>query len=170
MLAGVLFLASPRKSSQKEGDPEGGAGLCPVPCATRQAGRLRNSGLRPSNSPRRRPPAFLRCSAPSTGAPKAFGLHGCSSKKPVSTVNRKKRPKMKSVIQAPSPSMDRFTGPLERCRATQGLAEKGRGLSEGEARVPQPPPVPSSAGNRRSRHRPRVAFFLLTFSWRSKKK
>ena len=64
----------------------------------------------------------------------------------------------------------RFAGPLGRCRATQGLAEKGRGLSEGEARVPQPPPVPSSAGNRRSRHRPRVAFFLLTFSWRSKKK
>jgi hypothetical protein len=26
LLAGVLFLASPRKSSQKEGDPWGGAG------------------------------------------------------------------------------------------------------------------------------------------------
>jgi hypothetical protein len=27
LLAGVLFLASPRKSSQKEGDPKGGAGF-----------------------------------------------------------------------------------------------------------------------------------------------
>jgi hypothetical protein len=27
LLAGVLFLASPRKSSQKEGDPKGGAGI-----------------------------------------------------------------------------------------------------------------------------------------------
>ena len=32
-------------------------------------------------------------------------------------------------------------------RATEALAEKGRGLSEGVARVPQPPPTTSSAGN-----------------------
>ena len=32
-------------------------------------------------------------------------------------------------------------------RATEALAEKGRGLSEGAARVPQPPPTMSSAGN-----------------------
>ena len=40
-----------------------------LPCATRQAGRLRNSGLRPSNSARRLPPARLRCSARHRGNP-----------------------------------------------------------------------------------------------------
>ncbi len=41
-----------------------------------------------------------------------------------------------------------FSGPLGRRRVTQALAEKGRGLSEGEARVPQPPPTASNAGDR----------------------
>ena len=58
----------------------------------------------------------------------------------------------------------RFSGPLGRCRATQGFADKGRALSEGlQPRVAQPPPKASSAGNRRSRHRPRVAFFFACF-------
>lgn len=55
-------------------------------------------------------------------------------------------------------------GPLGRCGATQGLAGKGRGLSEGRSpEFRSPPPAPSSAGNRRSRHRPRVAFLFGYF-------
>ena len=40
LLAGVLFLASPRKSSQKEGDPRLRGWLRQLPCATRMSGRL----------------------------------------------------------------------------------------------------------------------------------
>ncbi len=43
--ARLLFLASPRKSKQKEGDPAS-APAAPVPCATRSSRALRNSGLR----------------------------------------------------------------------------------------------------------------------------
>ena len=77
--AGVLFLVWPRKSSQKEGHPWVGARLRRVPCATRNAGRLRNSGLRPSDSARRLPPAILRCSAPPKGPGKTSMLDWWSS-------------------------------------------------------------------------------------------
>ena len=71
----AYFLLLRQKKVAKEKATPRAAPALPVPCATRQAGRLRNSGLRPSNSPRRLPPAFLRCSAPSTGTPKASGLN-----------------------------------------------------------------------------------------------
>ena len=44
-------------------------------------------------------------------------------------------------------STGRFSPSRRQRRATEALAEKGRGLSEGAARVPQPPPTTSSAGN-----------------------
>jgi hypothetical protein len=69
LLAGVLSFASPKESSQRKGDPKVGApsGFLallgePGGCGTRAT---------PSNSPRRRPPARLRCSAPLMGARKA---------------------------------------------------------------------------------------------------
>ena len=121
--AGVLSFASPKESSQRKGDPWVGApsgflallgepgGSHELACGSNNANRL--------------PPARLRCSAPLKGAGKAsraqrlpqtsdakFGRKKCTNTNP---------------LLAPS----RFTGPLERCRATQGLAEKGRGLSEG---------------------------------------
>ena len=65
-----LSFASPKESKQRKGDP-GSVPATRVPCATRNAGRLRNSGLCPSNSARRRPPALLRCSAPLKGPGKA---------------------------------------------------------------------------------------------------
>jgi len=63
--------------------------------------------------------------------------------------------------------------PLALCVVEQRRAqrEKGRGLSEGEARVPQPPVAneqrraPGAAGRRGGR-----AFFLGTSSWQDKKK
>ena len=67
LTAGVLSLGWPKESSQRKGHPRVDARLRRVPCATRRAGRLWNSGLRPSNSPRRLPPARLRCSASSMG-------------------------------------------------------------------------------------------------------
>jgi hypothetical protein len=76
----AYFLLLRQKKVAKEKATPRAAPALPVSCATRNAGRLRNSGLRPSDSPRRRPPAFLRCSAPSTGTPKASGLDRCSAK------------------------------------------------------------------------------------------
>ena len=65
--ARAYFLLLRQKKVAKEKATPGSVPATPVPCATRNAGRLRNSGLRPSNSARRRPPAFLRCSAPPKG-------------------------------------------------------------------------------------------------------
>jgi hypothetical protein len=126
LLAGVLSFASPKESSQRKGDPRLRGRLRRLPCATRNAGRLRNSGLRPSNSPRRRPPALLRCSALHMGTRKAPGFeqqHGNWN----ATVGPKKCPKSKTPVWS-----GWFTGPLERRRVTQTLAEKGRGLSEAQ--------------------------------------
>ena len=67
-------------------------------------------------------------------------------------------------------STGRLSGPLERCRATQAGADQGRALSEGEARVAQPPRQPSSAGYRRSRHRPRGGLFFGYFLLATQKK
>jgi len=132
--AGVLSFASPKESSQRrgvslpkaKGDPQVGAGLRPVPCATRQAGRLAKLACG-SNTASRRPPARLRCSAPLRGTRKA-SRDQAPSKKLNAAVDRKKCPKMKPPLES-----GWFAGPLERCRATQGLAEKGRGLSEGRS-------------------------------------
>ena len=52
-----------KKVAKEKATPALRGRLCRLPCATREAGRLRNSGLRPSDSPRRLPPAPLRCSA-----------------------------------------------------------------------------------------------------------
>ena len=62
LLAGVLSFASPKESSQRKGDPRVGA--LRVPCATRNAGRLRNSGfaLRQSSPTAPGLPALLSAS------------------------------------------------------------------------------------------------------------
>ena len=52
LLAGVLSFASPKESSQRKGDPRLRGRRCRLPCATRRWRGLRNSGLRPSDSPR----------------------------------------------------------------------------------------------------------------------
>ena len=62
--ARAFFLLGRQKKEAKEKATATLRGrLRRLPCATRTAGRLRNSGLRPSDSPRRLPPAPLRCSA-----------------------------------------------------------------------------------------------------------
>ena len=142
LTAGVLSFASPKESSQRKGDPRVDAGLRPVPCATRRAGhpkstssrcfaslraRLRNSGLRPSDSPRRLPPARLRCSASSRGTRQGVAARRACLKNGLlrSTGNfGQNRNRFNG---------DRLAGPLGRRRATQGLAEKGRALSEGQS-------------------------------------
>ena len=93
LLAGVLFLASPRKSSQKEGDPRLRGWLRQLPCATRRSGRLAKLACGSDNASRL-PPALLRCSALHMGARKA-GWFKQQRNYSAATVNREKRQKMK---------------------------------------------------------------------------
>ncbi len=129
-----------------------------------------------SNKASRLPPARLRCSAPRKGTP------------PASRQTRDGQPEKPAKFEISQCLSAAFGFPLARGRrrVTQKPADEGRGLSEprsGEFRsalsdaqhreeVPlgRPPPTPSNAGYPRSGRRPRVAFFLATFSWRSKKK
>ena len=60
---GQTFFCFAKRKLPKKRRPRLRGRLRRLPCATRTAGRLCNSGLRPSNSARRQPPAFLRCSA-----------------------------------------------------------------------------------------------------------
>ena len=146
LLAGVLSFVWPKESSQRKGHPWVGAGLRPVPCATRNAGRLRNSGLCPSNSARRRPPAFLRCSAPSKGLGKPSVINQWPWFLAFFRVHRS----IRFLEQCPAPR--RLSGPHVARRATEKSAEKGRGLSEGrrpEFRSPRRFRV--AQGSRRSR-------------------
>jgi len=69
-------------------------------------------------------------------------------------------------------SCTRFSGPLGRCRATQGLAEKRRALSEprsGELRSPRQGRVAQGTGRSPAPTRGRLLLWLLS-SWRNKKK
>ena len=93
MLAGVLFLASPRKSSQKEGDPRLRGWLRQLPCATRRSGRLAKLACGSDNASRR-PPALLRCSALHMGTRKAGWLKQQRNYQ-VAAVDRGKWQKMK---------------------------------------------------------------------------
>ncbi len=159
-----FFLLRQEKVAKKKATPRSAPGVArSLALLGRPGGWLNSPSAQttPADSPRptcvaQRLPRGPEERPRSTIAPKNTGFHAPPKKPPKNEIHRF--------------SMDASPGPLERCRATQGLADRGRGLFEGEARVPQPPPAPSSTGNRRSRHRPRVAFFLLTFSWRSKKK
>ena len=121
-----------KKVSKEEGDP----GRRP---ATR--GPLRYSvwagaaelGAMPlrQSSPFFRP--TLRCSASHKGPEKR---HGATSSL-----------LLRTLCRGSSSGAGWFSPSRRQRRATEALADKGRGLSEGEARVPQPPPTTSSAGN-----------------------
>ena len=122
LTAGVLFLEWPRKSSQKEGHPRSAPG-----CARFLARLGRPGGWLNSPSARtdasRLPPARLRCSAPPRG-----------NLTPIAVLAK--------ISGRPQPVGVRpvFQVPPRRRRATQALADKGRGLSEprsGEFRSPR---------------------------------
>ncbi len=128
----LLSFASPKESKQRKGDP----GRRP---ATRGplrysvwagAAELAATRLKQS-SPFFRP--NLRCSASHKGPERR---HGATSGLLFQT-----------LFRAGCLGARWFSPSRRQRRATEALAEKGRGLSEGVARVPQPPPTTSSAGN-----------------------
>jgi hypothetical protein len=123
----AYFLLLRQKKVAKEKATPGAAPASPVPCATRNAGRLAKLACGSDNASRL-PPAFLRCSAPSTGTPKTSWLdlfrlkwhcYGQPEKKPKNEIHRF--------------SVDALPGPLggaEQRRKAGGLR---RGLSEGRS-------------------------------------
>ncbi len=119
--AGVLSFASPKESSQRKGDPVVGAPAGYLALLGEPGGS--NELACGSNNANRVPPARLCCSAPSKGIRKASRVWATSDKTNA-TVARE----AESLTE---PGW--FAGTLERCRATQGLAEKGRGLFEGRS-------------------------------------
>ena len=153
MPAGVLSFASPKESNQRKGDRRVDAGLCPVPCATRQAGRL--AKLAAMRLRQRQPKA--------PGQPALLGVSKAAfNTTRFSTVFRVHRRRVFG---------GRFSTPSE------GAEQRRRWRIRGEACLRSV--APSSAAPRQRRVAqgtgvagtdPGVAFFLATFSWRSKKK
>jgi hypothetical protein len=149
--AGILSFASPKESSQRKGDPRVGAGQSPVPCATRNAGRLAKLACGSDNASRL-PPAFLRCSAPLMGTRKASRNDGSAQeqKTPIFSCC----PPGTGQNEYFTFHRDAFPGPHVERRATELMAERGRGLSEArraEFRSPRQQRV--AQGSRRSRPR-----------------
>ncbi len=140
------FLLLRQKKVSKEKATPGLVPAAPVPCATRDWRGLRNSGLRPSDSPR--PFSAIPCVA--------RHLARSPENTPSSTdkfwflaffrVHRSTR------FLEPCTLTRRLSGPHVARRATEKSADKGRGLSEGrrpEFRSPRRFRV--AQGSRRSR-------------------
>ena len=137
LLAGVLSFASPKESSQRKGDPRVGA--LRVPCATRQAGRLRNSGyaLRQSSPTAPGLPALLSASHGDPKGVRAQALclktdfHGQPEKTAKNEIRRRR-----SLAQTPSLPRKRESRMLDSClrgndRATVWLRDGLPGPLEG---------------------------------------
>jgi len=124
--AGVLSFASPKESSQRKGDPRVGA--LRVPCATRNAGRLAKLACGSDNASRR-PPALLRCSAPLMGIREASRNDGSAHEITSFSSHLRENP----IVNFHRFRRDAFQGPHVERRATELLAEKARGLSEGRS-------------------------------------
>ncbi|MEY2633403.1 MAG: hypothetical protein RIR00_2057 [Pseudomonadota bacterium] len=183
LTAGSLSFASPKESNQRKGDPRLRGRLRRLPCATRRCGRLRNSGLRPSDSARRLPPPLLRCSALHMGTPKSVsverlvqqmqdkvavmaGMFFCcrAALQIVVSDNCSSSPLVSFCLS--QPGCDGVWGPHVERRATQGAAEKGRGLFEGrrpEFRSPRRLRVAQGSRQRRPRSLGSPFLWLLSF-------
>ena len=145
-----FLLLRQKKVAKEKATPALRGQLRWLPCATRQAGRLRNSGLCPSDSPRRLPPARLRCSALHEGEGKA---HRTESKRLAVDV------RLVFILPVASSSSARRNGKKgEDC--LRGAAPSSAAPVAAEQRRD-----PGVAGRRCGR-----AFFLGTSSWQDKKK
>ena len=137
-----FFLLRQEKVAKKKATP-GAAPATPVPCATRNAGRLAKLACG-SNNASRLLPAFLRCSAPSTGTRKAsrtqataqrIGFYGQPEKKPKNEII--------SLI------VDALPGPLRGAEQRRGWRIKGEDClrAKPEFRSPRQNRVAQGTGN-----------------------
>ncbi len=156
--ASHFLLLRQKKVSKEKATP----GRCPLrgfPALLETPGGLPELACG-SDKASRRPPAFLRCSAPSKGPGKASGTEQWLFVLGFSVTSDR--------IQfcAHSLSPRRLSGPHVERRATQALAEKGRGLSEGqrpEFRSPRQCRVAQGSRQRRPRNLGSPFLWLLSF-------
>ena len=102
----AYFLLLRQKKVAKEKATPGAAPASPVPCATRNAGRQAKLACG-SNNASRLPPAFLRCSAPSTGTRKASGFNRVAEK-----IDSYGQPEKKPKNEICRSGADALPGPL----------------------------------------------------------
>jgi len=115
----AYFLLLRQKKVAKEKATPGAAPALPVPCATRRAGRLAKLACGSDNASRR-PPARLRCSAPSTGTPKASTFNCFAGK-----TNSHGQPEKKPKNEIPCSTTDALPGPLRGAEQRRGWRKKG---------------------------------------------
>ncbi len=158
-----------KKVAKEEGDPRLRGRRCRLPCATRSAGRLRNSALRASDSPRRRPPALLRCSALHMGTRKNVAAEPL--KMVFACFQRSTAQKHLFCFSKAEPLFrDAFRVPLRGAEQRRLAGGFGLRLSEPQASLASRPASRVAQGTRVAGADPGVAFSLATFFWRSKRK
>ena len=135
----AYFLLLRQKKVAKEKATPGAAPATPVPCATRNAGRLAKLACG-SNNASRLLPAFLRCSAPFMGTRKASALDRRAAKKD-SHGQPEKTPKNEdhqfSVDASPGPLRGAEQRRFERKKGEDCLREKPEFRSPRSSRVAQ---------------------------------
>jgi len=167
--AGVLSSCfAKKKVAKEEGDPRVGAGFAGPLRYSKPAGaaELGPAGLKQSSPSFRR---FLRCSAPLMGTPKTSRNDGSAQEQKMPLFSG--RPLETGQNRSLRFGGDAFRVPLG--GAEQRRLAGGFRLASVRAagEFSKPPGQPSSARDRAQPGAdPGVAFFLATFSWRSKKK
>ena len=115
----AYFLLLRQKKVAKEKATPGAAPASPVPCATRNAGRLAKLACG-SNNASRQLPAFLRCSAPSMGTRKASALNPRDL-----NLHSHGEPEKNPKNEIPSLPTDGFPGPLRGAEQRRGWRKRG---------------------------------------------
>ena len=160
----AYFLLLRQKKVAKEKATPGAAPAAPVPCATRQAGRLAKLACGSDNASRLLP-AFLRCSAPSKGALKASWLDQFLPKS-----DSYGQPEKKPKNETPHSNPDALPGPLRGAEQRRGWREKGEDCLRAKPEFRSPRQNRVAQGTGAAGTGPGVAFSLATFFWRSKRK
>ena len=156
--AGVLSFASPKERSQRKGDPKVGAGRCPVPCATRQAGRFARTRLR------------LRHGKPKSPGPPALlsAFHGGRKAEWLNLYHQDDllRSTGEKAQKKPSLSWSRTPlGPLRGAEQRRSAGGFRLALFEPQASLGRRPAFRVAQGTGVGGTDPGVAFSLATFFW-----
>lgn len=173
--AGVLSFASPKESSQRKGDPVFGAGLRPVPCATRAWRGRRKLGAAPLKHacPLSAKPCVARHLSRGKVKPAGFGRQ---SGIPALFRHDKAAFSFQFVVvpdlRAGARFRDGFPPPMRRAEQRSGAGSSRLAMFEPHnGEFSQPPGLASSAGkSAQPTAKPGVPFSLATFFWASKRK
>jgi hypothetical protein len=161
----AYFLLLRQKKVAKEKATPGSAPATPVPCVTRWSGRLAKLAFGSDNASRL-PPAPLRYSAPLMGTPKSVSqLTDSPELKDCGCFGEKDR-----TNRMPS-DYGWFAGvPMRGAEQRRCWRKKGEDCLRAKPEFRSPRQYRVAQGTGEAGADPGVAFFLATFSWRSKKK